>query len=127
MPMLDSFLFIMNHSHNQLLKLVADLSDDQLTYQPAPRVNHPAWVLGHQVQVDHAFLSLITGQPTPAFLDDNWKAIYANKSEPSPDKSKYLPKSFYLEKLAAVREQIMTRLKQMTPADFQAPLPDPAR
>ncbi|MGN6369993.1 MAG: DinB family protein [Phycisphaerae bacterium] len=127
MSLIDPLLHTMNHSHSQLLKLVADLSDDQLAFQPAPKTNHPAWVLGHQIQVDHSFLSLITGQPAPAGIDANWKTIYGNKSEPVSDKSKYKPKAFYLEKLAAVREQIIARLKQMKPEDFAAPHPDPAR
>src|SRR5580698_101064 len=100
MPMLDSYLATINHTRNQTLKLVADLTDDQLVIQPAPKVNHPAWVLGHLLQVDHAFLSLITGQPLPAWIDDAWKATYGMKSEPSPDKSKYKPKQFYIERLS---------------------------
>src|SRR5947209_8239267 len=95
--MQDSFLATINHTRSMTLKLVADLSDEQLTYQPAPKVNHPAWVLGHLLQVDHAFLSLITGEAMPAWIDDAWKAIYGAKSEPVADKSKYKPKAFYLE------------------------------
>jgi uncharacterized damage-inducible protein DinB len=127
MPMLDSYLATINHTRGMTLKLVADLTDDQLVLQPAPKVNHPAWVLGHLLQVDHAFLSLVSGQPQPDWIDDNWKAIYGQKSEPVTDKSKYKPKAFYVERLVAVREQIIAGLKAMKPADFQAPHPDPAR
>src|ERR1700722_13117619 len=115
MPMLDSYLATVTHTRNMTLKLVADLTDDQLVYQPAPKTNHPAWVLGHLLQVDHAFLSLITGQPMPAFIDDAYKATYGGKSEPVSDKSKYKPKSYYIENLATTREKILTRLKQMSP------------
>jgi len=127
MAMLESFLATIHHTRSMTLKLVADLSDDQLTVQPAPKTNHPAWVLGHLLQVDHAFLSLITGQPMPAWIDDTWKAIYGAKSEPVADKSKYKPKQWYIERLAPLREQIIARLKQMKPEDFLAPHPDPAR
>ena len=89
MPMLDSYLATINHTRAMTLKLVADLTDDQLVQQPAPKVNHPAWVLGHLLQVDHAFLSLVTGQPMSDLIDDNWKAVYGQKSEPVADKSKY--------------------------------------
>jgi uncharacterized damage-inducible protein DinB len=127
MAMLESYLATITHTRNQTLKLVADLTDDQLVVQPAPKTNHPAWVLGHLLQVDHAFLYAITGQPLPAWIDDAWKATYGNQSQPIADKSKYKPKQFYIERLAAVREQIVARLKQMKPEDFMAPHPDPTR
>ena len=127
MPMLDSYLATIAHTRNMTLKLVADLTDDQLVQQPAPKVNHPAWVLGHLLQVEHAFLSLVTGHPMPDWINDEWKATYGQKSEPVADKTKYKPKSFYIERLAAARELIITGLKSLTPADFQKPHPDPAR
>jgi uncharacterized damage-inducible protein DinB len=130
MPMLESYLFVLNVTRGQTLKLVADLNDDQMVKQPAPKMNHPAWVLGHLLQVEYAFLGTIHGQITPAFpefIDETWKATYGNKSEPVADKSKYKPKHFYVEKLSEAREKIIARLKDMKPADFQAPHPDPAR
>ncbi len=127
MPMLDSYLATINHTRSMTLKLVADLTDDQLVQQPAPKVNHPAWVLGHLLQVEHAFLSLVTGKPAPTWIDDQWKATYGQKSEPVADKSKYKPKSFYIEHLVAAREETIAGLKAMKPEDFQKPHPDPAR
>jgi len=127
MSLNDAMLMVIAHARNQTLKLVADLSDEQLAVQPAPKVNHAAWVLGHLLVVDYGFRALVTGEPAPAWVDETVKATYGNKSEPSADKTKYKPKQFYIEKMAEVREQIMTRLKAMTAADFDAPHPDPAR
>ena len=127
MPLLTSYLATLNHTRAMTLKLVADLTDDQMVFQPAPRVNHPAWVLGHLTQVEYAFLNLLTGQPAPAWIDENWKATYGQKSVPVSDKNKYKPKAFYIEHLAAAREQLVAKLKAMTPEDFQQPHPDPAR
>jgi uncharacterized damage-inducible protein DinB len=127
MPMLDSYLMVLNHTRNQTLKLVADLSDDQLVVQPAPKTNHAAWVLGPLLLVDSSFLGTITGQPAPAWIDDAFRATYGGKSEPVADKSKYQSKKWYVDRLIAVREQITARLKQMKPDDFQQQHPDPAR
>jgi uncharacterized damage-inducible protein DinB len=127
MAMLESYLMVIGHTRTMTLKLFADLNDDQMCFQPAPKMNHPAWVIGHLIQVDYAFLNLITGKTAPAWIDDAWKATYGNKSEPVGDKSKYKPKAFYIEKAAEVREQIVARLKAMKPEDFMAPHPDPAR
>jgi len=127
MPMIDSYLFTIGHSRSMLLKLVADLSDEQMTFQPAPKVNHPAWVLGHLLNTEYGFLNLISGEGAPVWLDATFKETYDNKSQPVGDKAKYKPKAFYVEKLTEVREKIVTRLKTMTAADFQAPHPDPVR
>ena len=127
MSVLEPLTAVIQHTRNQTLKLVADLSDDQLPHQPAPKTNHPAWVLGHLLLVDHAFLQTITGTPLPAWLDEPWRATYGGKSEPSPDASKYKPKAFYIERLAAVREGIYAGLKKLTPEDLAKPHPDPAR
>jgi uncharacterized damage-inducible protein DinB len=127
MAMLESYLATIGHTRTMTLKLVSDLTDEQMVVQPAPKVNHPAWVLGHLLQVDCAFLQLITGEAPPAFIDDAWRATYGAKSEPVGDRSKYQPKQFYIEKLAAVREKIVAKLKGMTPEDFHQPHPDPAR
>jgi uncharacterized damage-inducible protein DinB len=56
-----------------------------------------------------------------------FQATYGGKSEPVADKSKYKPKQFYIEHLAAVREQIYSKLKTLTDADLAKPHPDPAR
>jgi uncharacterized damage-inducible protein DinB len=129
--MLESYLATIEHTRNQTLKLVADLSDEQLSQQPAGpgggKVNHPAWVLGHLLQVEYAFLQLISGDAPPAFIDDAWRATYGQKSFPVADKSKYRPKSFYVENLKETRGKIVSRLKAMKAEDFAQPHPDPAR
>src|ERR1043165_9505753 len=127
MSLNDALIMVITHARSQTLKLVADLSDDQLAVQPAPKMNHAAWVLGHLLVVDYSFCQLITGTPVPAWVDDAVKATYGNKSEPVADRSKYKPKPFYLEKMAEVRGQILARLKTMTQAEFDAPHPAPPR
>jgi len=127
MSLNDALIMVITHARSQTLKLVADLSDDQLAIQPAPKMNHAAWVLGHLLVVDYGFRKLVTGEAAPEWVTDEVTALYGNKSEPVADKSKYKPKAFYLEKMAEVRGQIVARLKTMTPAEFDAPHPDPAR
>lgn len=129
MSILEGLAATIQHTRNQTLKLVADLSPDQLTRQPAPKTNHPAWVLGHLLVVDYAFLTVLSGgQPqAPAWVDDAFRATYGAKSEPAADPGKYQSKQWYLERLAVVHEQILARLRTLKPADLDAPHPDPAR
>ncbi|HMD55517.1 MAG TPA: DinB family protein [Phycisphaerae bacterium] len=123
--MLEATIATINLTRNATLKLVADLNDDQIVLQPAPKTNHPAWVLGHLLLVDCNFLKLLDG--TPPDLDANWKDIYGGGSTPVADKSKYKLKQFYLDNLAVVRGQIIERLKAAKPEDLAKPHPDPAR
>lgn len=123
--MLEAFIATITHTRNATLKLVADLTDDQITLQPAPKTNHPAWVLGHLLMVEANFLALLGG--TAPTLDTNWKEIYGRGSTPAADKSRYKPKQFYLDHLAAAREQIIARLKTIRPEDLARPHPDPTR
>jgi uncharacterized damage-inducible protein DinB len=127
MSLLDAVVAAIVHTRNQTLKLVADLSDEQLARQPAPKTNHPAWVLGHLLSSEYALLSVLTGATAPAWIDDAYKAVYGNKSEPSPDRSRYQSKQWYIERLSAVHEQVLAKLRTITPAELDAPFPDPAR
>src|ERR1039458_4268975 len=98
MSLLAPFIGTITHTRNQTLKLVSDLNDDQLVFQPAPKTKHPAWVLGHPLPTHHTSLALIGGAPAPAWIDDAYKATYGGSSQPVADKSKYKPKQFYIEK-----------------------------
>lgn len=124
---MDALIAVFNHTRNQTLKLVADLNEDQMVAQPAPKTNHPAWVLGHLLLVEYSFLNLITGEAVPAFVDDAWRKTYGGGSQPVADKSAYKPKAFYVEKLAEAREKILAKLKTITPAELQREHPDPNR
>lgn len=124
--MIDALLFNFAHARNQTLKLVADLSDNQMCLQPAPGMNHPAWVLGHLYVVEFNLFKTVNGGqgPTP---DPALAEIYGMNSKPVADQSKYLPKAFYVEKLAEMRAKIIARIKELTPEDLAQPHPDPAR
>lgn len=126
--MINALIATMNHTRGMTLKLVADLSDDQLAIQPAPKTNHAAWVLGHLLLVENSLANLLDpSRQQPAYLTDAYREIYGMKSQPVADKSKYLPKQFYLDELAKLRPQIIEKLKSL-PADFfSQPHPDPAR
>lgn len=123
--MIEAFIATLNLTRGSTLKLVADLTDEQMTLQPAPKTNHPAWVLGHLYQVDCNFLNLIGGKAPE--LEANWKDVYGGGSVPVADKSKYKPKAWYLDHMAPVRKAIVERLAVMSATDLAKPHPDPTR
>jgi uncharacterized damage-inducible protein DinB len=124
MPLADAFISNIAFTRARTLKLVADLNDDQIVQQPAPKTNHPAWVLGHMLVVDAGFYKTISGTPAPDYVDETFNAIYGNKSEPTSEKARYKPKQWYLDRMADLHNKIIARLKAMTPEEWDGPHPD---
>lgn len=124
--MIDAIVAAMTHTRNTTLKLVADLSDEQMVRQPAPGTNHAAWVLGHLLLVEGNFLRLISPSEAPP-ADPAWAEVYGMKSVPMADRGRYKPKQFYLDRLAELRGKVLARLKTMTAEELAQPHPDPAR
>jgi uncharacterized damage-inducible protein DinB len=67
-------------------KLVADLSDEQMCAQPAPGMNHAAWVLGHLAYVFDSMTGVFDHKPNMAA---EWKTLFNLASKPLPDRSLY--------------------------------------
>jgi hypothetical protein len=76
--------------------LVEDLSDEQLTAQPAPGMNHPAWILGHLAIATDLAMHLLGQRPS---CPPEWRAKFGPGSKVAADRSKYPLKS---ELLAAI-------------------------
>ncbi len=69
--------------------LVADLSDEQMIYQPAPGMNHPAWIFSH-LNVYHPVISkMLIGEP----FEDPQHHVFGMRSKPETDRSIYATKS----------------------------------
>ena len=54
-------------------RLVADIPDDQMAVQPAPGMNHAAWVLGH-LACTADMLGGMLG--LPPVCPDDWPALF---------------------------------------------------
>ncbi len=121
----NALVATIQHTRNQTLKLVNDLSEAQMTRQPAPQTNHAAWVLGHLLGVDCGVLNFLGGQAPQ--LEPNWKEIYGGGSTPTAEATRYKSKLFYLERMADVHTQILARIKALRAEDLNKPHPDPNR
>ena len=112
MSLSDAVVGTVVWTRNGTLKLVADLSDEQLALQPAPKTNHAAWVLGHLITTDYALLGILTGQAVPAWIDEAFKAKYGNKSEPVAEKENYQNKAVLCGAAECdAHEQIIAKLE----------------
>lgn len=83
--------------------LVADVGDEQLTRQPLPGVNHPAWILGHLANSTDVGATLL-GEARS--LPEQWDKLFGRGSQISPDRSVYPSKA----ELCTALEQGFSRL-----------------
>lgn len=86
-------------------RLVADLTDDQMTVQPVAGVlmNHPAFVLGHLAWVcDHG--ATLLGET--AALDPTWKERFSSAEKPA--RTDYPPKAVLMSAYEAAHTRLMS-------------------
>jgi hypothetical protein len=96
-------------------RLLADISDERMTEQPLPGVNHPAWILGHLAfSTDIALAAL----GAPKVLPAEWTPLYGPGSSPSASRTAYSSK----DELVQTFEQGFDRVRQQAASAIQAQL-----
>ena len=94
--MIGPLLHTWNLNLGYAKRLVADIPDDQIALQPAPGMNHAAWVLGHLACTSDMLGAMICLKPVcPA----DWPAIFDWNSSPSSDAIQYPSKAVLLKAL----------------------------
>ena len=101
---LRSFSMSMEYGRN----LLADLDQGQMTAQPLPGMNHPAWIVGHL-----AFsFQMIGGElGLESWLPEHWEGQYPGKHE-------------LLAALAAGEKKLTEHLRTLADSELDRPLPD---
>jgi hypothetical protein len=82
--MIDALLMIYAKNLEYAVALVEGVPADKASHQPAPGMNHPAWIIGH--------LALVSKRVTAGFIlqldapyPDDWQDRYGRDSTPDPD------------------------------------------
>jgi hypothetical protein len=101
-------------------QLVVDVPDEQLAEQPAPGLNHPAWLLGHLTTAADFVLGLLGGKPT---APDGWAAVFAPGTVPSPERGLYPPKADLLNAFEAAHGALAAAATTTDPALMAKPNP----
>jgi uncharacterized damage-inducible protein DinB len=71
-------------------KLVADIPDDQMAAQPAPGMNHAAWVLGHLTFVADSMIRVFD---QPFSMSKEWIELFNLASKPTAERARYPSKA----------------------------------
>lgn len=81
---------------NYLRRLVADVPEVLLTWQPGGVINHPAWVMGHLAVSAQALGGELD---LPPWLPPDWEARFGTGSQPVDDRPAYPTKAVFLTAL----------------------------
>lgn len=87
--LIEGLLFGWNKNLEYGTKLIADLSDEQMTAQPAPDTNHPAWIFSHLGAYHPVIVSVIRGEE----FDDPKEHRFGMLSKPESDAGLYPTKA----------------------------------
>ena len=101
-------------------KLVAEIADEDMTRQPTPGVNHPAWQLGHLSVVADSGCGL-AGRPRVLRL--SWHKQFGPGSTPDADRSLYPSKEELLTAYRAGHARLAEAVADATPETIDRPHP----
>ncbi|MCB1168101.1 MAG: DinB family protein [Leptospiraceae bacterium] len=99
-------------------KLIADLSEEQMIAEPAPNMNHPAWVFSHLNAYLPIFQQLMKGEA----FDDPKEHPFGMQSSPQSDRSIYPSKSEILETYTEGNKAAAELLKSLGVEALQKPV-----
>ena len=105
--MLDFASVLYAHNLNYAERLVADLSDEQMTAQPLAgrSMNHAAFVIGHLAWVCDVGATLLG---LPAAIDPSWKDLFSREALPQHDHKLYPPKAVLLKAYETAHQRLVT-------------------
>jgi hypothetical protein len=103
-------------------RLVADIPEDRMAEQPAPGMNHAAWVLGHLAYVFDSMISVWDQKPS---MSSEWKELFNVPSQPHPDRSRYPSKAALWDAYEKAYQRIVDAVKAASDADMDREFPNP--
>lgn len=106
--------FILHYARLQL----AGIDDSRLADQPAPGVNHPAWIVGHlAMAADYGVVMLGGAKEIP----DSWYQKFGPGSKPIPERAAYPSKEELLKALGHAHERLGVAASSATPEQLARP------
>jgi len=118
--MLAPLLHAWNLNLGYAKRLVADIPDSGMALQPAPAMNHAAWVLGHLACTADMLGAMIGEKPV---CPPEWTALFDWNSTPSSDASRYPSKAVLLEALENAHARLAAALPAVPESRWTEPTP----
>lgn len=118
--MIRHLLHIYAQNLDYAKRLTKDLPAEKWAFQPAPKTNHAAWVIGHLAASADLTLTFV-GQPSTAPKD--WEKLFGWNSSPSPDAKLYPAGATLIKALEDYHAQVAAAVQKVPAADFAKPFP----
>ena len=118
--MLSHLLHTWNLNLAYARRLVADVPEEKMAFQPVSGMNHAAWVLGHLACTGDVFGGLIGVQPV---CPTEWQPSFDWNSTPMADPVRYPSKADLLEALEAIHSGIAASLPAVPASRWAEPMP----
>ena len=109
-------------ARDSTLKLIEDIPQDKLTFQPVPKTNHALWILGHCAVSDEHFVKAMGSETTT--LDASWGELFGMGSTPVDDPGKYPSLDEVTDGMGKAREALLDWFGSMDETKLLSPLPD---
>ncbi len=103
-------------------KLVAGIPDDKMCVQPAPGMNHAAWVIGHLTYVADSMIKVWDQNPT---MPREWVELFNLASKPSDDRGRYPSKDELLGAYEKAYARLVEAVKNAPAEAFDREFPNP--
>jgi hypothetical protein len=114
----ESIVFAWDNQARLALRLMEDVTDQQMLLRPGGNMNHPAWIFGHMSLYHPVMVGLITGSAIDDPKDDPVFGFSVTKT--SDDPKLYGTKAAILEKYATGHEQVAQALLKAKPEQLSA-------
>jgi DinB superfamily len=114
----ESILYAWDNQVRLALKLMEDVTDEQMLLRPGGNMNHPAWIFGHMSLYHPMMVGLINGESFDDPKDDEVFGFAV--TQVSEDPSLYGTKASILKRYAEGHEQVAQALLAATPERLSA-------
>jgi hypothetical protein len=103
-------------------KLVADIPEDKMCAQPAPGMNHAAWVLGHLTFVADSMIRIFD---QPFSMPKEWVELFNVASKPTSGRASYPSKAALLQAYETAYARLTEAVRAAPPEAFDREFPNP--
>lgn len=118
--MVEDLLHVYAMNLDYARRLVADIPDEKMAVQPAPGMNHAAWILGHLARTCDFLLSQFD---EPGLLPPAWADLYGRDTKPQPEREKYASKAELIAALERGHARVAEVLRSVDPKRLDEPPP----
>jgi hypothetical protein len=103
-------------------KLMADIPDDKICVQPAPGMNHAAWVIGHLSFVADSMIRVWDQKPR---MSQEWIELFNLASKPTAERAGYPSKAELMAAYEKSYTRLMEAVKSAPSEAFDREFPNP--